>query len=131
MLSPQFVAFLLAGGLAALANFGSRIVLSWWLPYVVAILIAYCIGMLVAFTLNRMFVFKGATNRLTEQSVWFVLINLAAVAQTVLVSLLFARWIFPSTGMQLHPETVAHAIGVMVPVFTSYLGHRRLTFRSR
>lgn len=131
MLSPQFIAFLVAGGLAALANLGSRIVLGWWMPYVASIVIAYCIGMLVAFSLNRLFVFKGATNPIAEQGMWFVLINLAAVAQTVLVSLLLARFLFPAIGMTFHPETVAHAIGVAVPVVTSYLGHRQLTFRGR
>nr|WP_282452900.1 GtrA family protein [Lysobacter sp. CAU 1642] len=123
------MAFLVAGGISALANFGSRIVLSWWMPYVSAIVIAYCIGMVVAFLLNRLFVFKAATNPIIEQGMWFVLINLAAVAQTIMVSLFLARLLFPAAGMSFHPETVAHAIGVVVPVVTSYIGHRHLTFR--
>ena len=28
-------------------------------------------------------------------------------------------------------ETVAHAIGVAVPVLTSFVGHKKLTFRSQ
>jgi len=126
---PRFLLFLAAGGIAALANFGSRIALSTVIPYVPAIVLAYGIGMLTAFLLNRAFVFTGATNPVSQQVKWFVAVNLLAVLQTVLISVLFARWLFPATGMDFHPETVAHAIGVIVPVFTSYLGHRRFSFR--
>jgi putative flippase GtrA len=131
MPSRRFLAFLLVGGLAALANFGSRLLLGRFIDYAPSIVAAYCIGMLTAFLLNRVFVFADADTRLHHQVFWFVVVNLAAVAQTVAISLLFARWIFPSMGMLFHPETVAHAIGVVVPVITSYLGHKRLTFRSK
>ncbi|KAF1720557.1 GtrA family protein [Pseudoxanthomonas wuyuanensis] len=130
MLSRQFFLFLLAGGIAALANFGSRIALGLVMAYVPAIVLAYCIGMLTAFLLNRAFVFANPGTRLHHQALWFIAINLAALLQTLAVSLLFARWAFPAIGMAFHPETVAHAIGVAVPVVTSYVGHKRLTFRT-
>lgn len=130
MLNRQFALFLVVGGIAALANFGSRIGLNQLMPYVPSIVLAYCIGMGTAFALNRLFVFKQPRNRLRHQAMWFVLVNLAAVAQTVAISVLLARWIFPATGWTFHPETVAHAVGVVVPVVTSYLGHKHLSFRS-
>jgi len=129
MLSRHFARFVIAGGVAALANFGSRIVLGIWLGYVNSIVIAYCVGMVIAFILTRIFVFEPSTNILHHQVIWFTLVNLVAVLQTLFVSLLFARFIFPMIGMNWHIETVAHAIGVAVPVFTSYLGHKHLTFR--
>ena len=125
----RFVRFLAAGGIAAVANFCSRIALSEVLPYAVSIVLAYCIGMATAFALNRLFVFSESSNPLSSQVKWFVLVNLAAVAQTLLLSLLFARVVFPYVGMAFHPETIAHAIGVIVPVLTSYIGHRKLSFR--
>ena len=126
-LSRQFVLFLVAGGLAAAVNFGSRILLSQWLHYVPAIVIAYCLGMITAFTLNKLFVFSDAGNRLHHQVLWFIAINLAAVAQTIVISLLFARWVLPALGVDFHNETIAHAIGVAVPVVTSYIGHKRFS----
>ena len=131
MIPVQLVKFILAGGTAAAANFGSRILLSLWLPYEAAIVVAYLIGMLTAFVLNRAFVFAQVENTLRSQVSWFIAINLAAVLQTLLISLLLARVLFPAIGMEFHPETLAHAVGVAVPVMTSYLGHRRFTFRSR
>lgn len=127
---PRFVLFLAAGGTAAAANFGSRILLSEVIAYVPAIVVAYCIGMVTAFVLNRVFVFEESANSLGRQAGWFIAVNAAAVVQTVLISLLFARVVFPWAGMDTYPEAIAHAIGVIVPVFTSYLGHKHLTFRA-
>ncbi|QNH18366.1 GtrA family protein [Xanthomonas sp. SS] len=126
--SRQFVLFLIAGGLAAAINVGSRIVLSHWLHYVPAIVVAYCLGMITAFTLNKMFVFGETSNRFHQQVLWFAAINLAAVAQTIAISLLFALLLLPAMGIDFHSETIAHAIGVAVPVITSYFGHKRLSF---
>ena len=129
MISGQFVKFVIVGGIAAAANFGSRIALSQVMPYVPAIVVAYLIGMATAFLLNRRFVFGQAGTTLKHQAFWFTAVNIAAVLQTVVVSLLFARWIFPAIDMHFHPETIAHGIGVMIPVFTSYLGHKAITFK--
>ena len=131
LLNRQFLSFLVAGGVAALANFGSRIALGQIMAYVPSIVLAYLIGMATAFVLNRMLVFKDAGDALGQQALWFVLVNLAAVVQTVLISLLLARWLFPVSGMSFHPETLAHAVGVAVPVVTSYFGHKHLSFRKR
>ncbi|MBB5864300.1 GtrA family protein [Xanthomonas sp. 3058] len=130
VLSRQFVLFLVAGGFAATVNIGSRIALSHWLHYVPAIVLAYCMGMVTAFTLNKLFVFSDAGNRLHHQVLWFVAINLAAVAQTIVISLLFTLLLLPAIGIDFHNETIAHAIGVAVPVITSYFGHKRLSFAS-
>ena len=130
MISKQFVKFVLAGGFAAIVNFGSRIVLSLWISYVPAIVLAYCIGMLTAFVVNKLFVFQDSVDGLHHQASWFVLINLVAVLQTVLISVLFADYLLPLIGMRWHPESVAHAIGLAIPVFTSFIGHKYLTFRT-
>ena len=129
MMKHTFPRFLVAGGIAALANMGSRWLLDFVLPYVPSIVLAYLVGMVTAFLLNRRFVFTGAGNALRQQVLWFTLINLAAVAQTLLVSVALAWYLLPWLGWRWQPETVAHVVGVMVPVFTSYLGHKRFSFR--
>lgn len=127
----QIVLFLVVGGVAALANILSRAGLNLVMPYVPSIVLAYIVGMITAFVLNRALVFTSADNRLHEQAAWFIAVNLAAVAQTVLVSLALDRWIFPAMGFTWHAATVAHIVGVVIPVFTSYFGHKHLSFRDR
>jgi len=128
MLRSQFARFVLVGGLAALANVLSRYALNFVMPYVPSIALAYLVGMATAFTLNRRFVFEGATRPLHGQVLWFTAVNIAALLQTLAVSLLLSRFLLPKLGWTFHPETIAHMVGVVVPVFTSYLGHRHLTF---
>jgi putative flippase GtrA len=125
----RFGLFVVAGGIAAAANFGSRFAFSLWFAYPVAIVLAYLVGMAVAFTLMRQYVFDGAGKALAPQVAKFVLINLLAVAQTLLVSLVLARWLLPALGVTSHVEAIAHAVGVAVPIVTSYIGHKRATFR--
>jgi len=129
MIGQRFPKFLLAGGIAAAANIGSRWLLGHVMPYVPSIVVAYLIGMITAFVLNRAFVFEKGENRLHSQALWFTVVNIAAVLQTLVVSVVLADWFFPWIGFDFHAETVAHVIGVIVPVFTSYIGHKRLTFR--
>lgn len=130
MLSGQFLRFVAAGGIAAAANYGSRFGFSVWLPYAVAITLAYLVGMTVAFLLMRQYVFAAAGQPLLPQVVKFALVNAFALLQTLVVSLVLARWVLPSLGMREHVEAIAHLVGVVVPVFTSFVGHRSATFRT-
>jgi putative flippase GtrA len=129
LLRSQFALFILVGGTAAVVNFGSRIVFSLWLSYPAAIGLAYLLGMIAAFCLNRLFVFRETTSALHRQLTWFVVVNMLAIAQTLLISLLLARWLLPALGLRWQVESCAHAVGVAVPVVTSYIGHKKLSFR--
>ena len=124
----RFVLFLVAGGLAALVNILSRIAFNWIMPYEVAIVVAYLCGMTAAYLLNKRFVFEASGRSVTSEYMRFALVNLLAVAQVWIVSVGLARLVFPAIGFTWHAETVAHVIGVIVPVFTSYLGHRHFSF---
>ncbi len=130
MINRQFALFIVAGGFAACVNFFSRMLLSHWLVYSSAIVVAYLLGMITAFMLNRMLVFKQVSHSMRRQVFWFTLVNLAAVLQTLAISLLLAEWLFPRAGFTWHSETVAHAFGVAVPVVTSFVGHKYLSFKS-
>ena len=125
----QFLRFVLAGGLAAAANFLARIALSRWLPYAAAITLAYLVGMTVAFLLNRRYVFPQAANHTHHQVFWFCVVNAAALLQTLVVSLLFDEVLLPCLGIRWHAQEIAHAVGIIVPVFTSFLGHKHLSFK--
>lgn len=126
----RFVLFLIAGGTAALVNILSRIAFNWIMPYEVAIVVAYLCGMTAAYLLNKHFVFEASGRSVTSEYARFALVNLLAVAQVWLVSVGLARLAFPAVGFTWHAETLAHIIGVVVPVCTSYIGHRHFSFAS-
>src|SRR5258706_2489790 len=103
------IKFLFAGAAAALVNFSARIAFSLFVPYTVAIVLAFFLGITTAFVLNRQFVFSGSTNRLHAQILWFLAVNLLALVQTLLISLLLARIVLPNLGVTWHSEEIAHA----------------------
>lgn len=127
--SRQFLAFLVTGGLAASVNFGSRILYSLRFDFSVAIVLAYVTGMITAFVLAKLFVFKDSRQALHRSVMYFFLVNLVAVAQTWVISLALAYYGLPAMGLRSFVPEMAHAVGVAVPVFTSYLGHKHLSFR--
>ncbi len=127
--SSAFIKFIIASGFAAIVNFFSRICLSLWLDYVTAIVIAYFIGMLTAFILNRLFVFEAASGNTSNQLFYFTLVNLLAILQTVVVSLLLARVVLPWLAIEIWVEEIAHFVGICIPVFTSFLGHKYFSFK--
>lgn len=127
--SKQFVIFLLTGVTAALVNFGSRIVYSHWLDFSAAIVLAYITGMITAFILAKLFVFKLSTQNLYRSAFFFCVVNLAAVAQTLLISIGLAYYLLPLVGVTVFVLEIAHASGVAFPVFTSYIGHKRWSFK--
>ena len=127
----RFALFLFAGGIAALVNVLSRVAFNWLMPYEVAIVVAYLCGMTTAYLLNKRFVFASSGRGVASEYTRFALVNLAAVAQVWIVSVGLARLVFPTISFTWHAETVAHVIGVTIPVFTSYMGHKHFSFAAK
>lgn len=128
-MSRQFLAFLLTGGTAALVNFFTRIIYNNWMGFSAAVVLAYITGMVTAYVLARMFVFKDSTQTLQLSMILFTLVNLLAIIQTWAVSLLMAYTVLPALGVTRFTLEIAHAVGIVVPVFTSFLGHKYWSFR--
>ncbi len=130
MMSSTFLVFLLTGGLAALANIGTRCFLSLFISYSVAIALAFLVGMSTAFLLFKIFVFKAGQSKKTSTEVlWFAAINLFGLLQTLFISIGLKDYAFPWIGFHIYPEDVAHIVGVVVPAGISYFGHKLLTFK--
>lgn len=124
----QFLRFLALGGLAAGVNFGSRFAWSLVAPFEAAVLLAYATGMVTAFLLFRAFVFPASPIPVSLQVRNFILVNLVGIGLTWTTAMALDRLLFPAIGFRFHAEAVAHAIAIAVPVFTSWVGHRRFTF---
>jgi len=127
-MSRQFLGFLLTGGLAALVNFGSRILYNQWVDFSSAVVLAYLTGMVTAFILARTFVFTQSGQSVQRSAMFFVMVNGVAVLQTWAISMAL-YYLLPMAGVTRWVPEIAHAVGVVVPVFTSYLGHKRFSFK--
>lgn len=127
--SKRFMLFLLTGGLAALVNFGSRFLYSTVFSYPVAIIWAYITGMVVAFILFRTFVFESSNHSVQKQIIYFTVVNILAIAQTLIISLLMINIVLPKLNITFYPEALAHACGIAVPAVTSFIGHSLFSFK--
>ncbi len=124
----QFAIFLITGGLAACVNFGSRILYNQRLDFSSSVVLAYLTGMVTAFTLARLFVFRNGSQSVHKSAAIFVMVNGVAVLQTWAISMAL-YYLLPMAGLTRYVPELAHAVGVMVPVFTSYLGHKHFSFK--
>jgi len=127
--SNRFARFLVVGVVAAAINIVSRILISHFTSFEVAVALAFPIALTFAFSMSRLFVFGASQRALWDEYLRFFLVNLAALAQVWLLSIGLARWIFPAIGWTFHAELLAHAIGVCSPVLTSYYAHKLFRFR--
>jgi putative flippase GtrA len=128
-LSRQFLFFIVTGGIAALVNFFSRIIYNIYLSFSLAIILAYLSGMVTAFILAKIFVFKESQQSITRSVVFFTLVNIVAILQTWIISMGLAYYVLPWLGISLFAQEIAHAIGVATPMFTSYIGHKHWSFK--
>ncbi|WP_254969496.1 GtrA family protein [Cyanobium sp. To12R1] len=120
---------MLSGGVAALVNIVSRLGFSQLLRFELAVLAAYGVGMVTAYVLARRFVFVASRQSVRRSFAAFALVNLVAVMQTWLVSIGMRYLLLPLIGMAALVDLIAHGCGVIVPVFTSFLGHKHISFR--
>lgn len=127
-MSKTFRNFLLVGGLAAVANWGSRFAFEKVMSLGWAVVAAYLVGMTTAYVMNRLFVFEASGRKVHHEAARFALVNLFALGVVEIVTEGLVRWGFPLVGFTWHAEAIAHGIGVLSPAVPSYLGHRLFTF---
>lgn len=119
------VAFLIVGGINTAVGLGAFALFEWWLgdvvPYLAALVLAYAVGIAVAFVLHRRFVFRVRGNVLVDlvrfTGVQAGAFFLNAVILTVLVEV---------AGMQ---TVVAQVPSLAIVATASYFGHLLVSFR--
>ena len=129
LIPNKFIMFLITGGIAALINFGSRVIYNIFVNFSYAVILAYLTGMVTAFILVKKYVFNKSIQKLHKSIMFFSLVNIVALAQTWLISMSLAYYLLPHFGIVDYVMEISHAVGIAVPVFTSYLGHKYLSFK--
>jgi putative flippase GtrA len=125
----RFIVFVATGSVAAVVNLVSRYFLNFVMPFELAVVLAYMVGMVVAFVLFQRMIFGNPGTPLRRRVIRFVQVNLVGMALAWVVSTVMARVVLPVVGWTFHPFEVAHFVGVAAPTFSSYFLHRGYTFR--
>lgn len=123
-----FARFLLAGGLAAAANFASRLALQPLVGFDPAVALAYLVGFSVAFALNRTFVFPASGKPIRVEMTWFLVFNLVAFPVVLAASIVLRDHLFNRFLPAGRAETAAHGCAILVPAAFNFAAHRLITF---
>jgi putative flippase GtrA len=124
----QFAQFVMLSGASAVVTLVARYLLNALVVFEAAVMLSQVLGTIVAFTLNRAFVF-GPGDHPMLQYARFVVVNCMSLLITTAVSALFYRVVLPALGVGFHPELCAHVIGLASSAVPSYLGHKYFSFR--
>lgn len=127
----EFLQFLFVGGIAAGINFISRIGFSEFMSYRVSIILAYIVGMIVAFTLFKHFVFEKSGRHYIGEVKDFTIVNILGIIQVWFISVGLAEYYFLYIDFTYYSNEIAHFIGLCIPAISSYFGHKHFSFSKK
>ena len=126
--TKQFLVFLAVGSVAALLHWSARLLLNVWMPFAIAVIVAYGVGITVGFMLNSVFVFPNSEKPKRQQMRDFVLVNLTFFPVVWLASLKINDYL-KSLGMTGYSEELAHALAIPLPVVATFLIYKFFAFK--
>lgn len=126
--NKQFILFLFTGGFSAIINLTSRIIISNFLRFEISVLIAYFIGMITAYFLAKKYVFLNVQKSNKKSFPIFSLVNFVAILQTLLISKYTRIWLINIFDNLIIIDFISHLCGVVFPIFSSFYGHKYITF---
>lgn len=122
--------FLGVGGVAAATNWLLRLLLSLWMPFSLALLLAYFGGMLLAFSLNLLYVFPGTPKGRATCFRDFFLTNLFSLLLVWVGGLFFLRYL-PCLGITHSVEALAHGLALLLPTCSAFFAYKFWVFRKK
>lgn len=128
-MSAQFARFIAVGGLALLLHWLSRFVFNSFMTYGWAIAMAYAVGMLAAFVLNKIYVFPFSEQSLNFEVFFFFLVNIAAFPLVWVVAYVMGEWVLVRYVQPQLALALAHGFAITLPAFANYALHKLVTFR--
>jgi putative flippase GtrA len=137
----QFSAFVVVGTISALCTLLIRALCNIVVPFEVAVILAQMAGMVIAFNLNRLFVFaKPAPAKpdfaKPDQIAFarfsrFALVNLLSLCIVTIVSSFSFRIALPALGINAHAALLAQVLGLGACTIPSFVGHKYFSFHHR
>ncbi len=129
-MSSRFVRFLIAGGSSAVINLASRVLLNNFMSFEAAVIVAYLVGIVTAYTFSKIFVFEETGYGLATEFRRFFAVNMMSLAIVWVISVGLVVYVFPAITFRWHAELVAHFIGLSATSVVSYFAHKHYTFRA-
>jgi putative flippase GtrA len=127
--SAQFARFLVVGGVALVCHWLSRFAFNWFVGYGWAIVLAYLVGILVAFVLNKIYVFPFSGRSLNFEVFFFFLVNIAAFPFVWIIAYALGEWVLAERMPREPALALAHGFAITLPVFVNFALHKFITFR--
>jgi putative flippase GtrA len=127
--NTQFMRFLGVGGVALLCHWLSRFAFNAFVGYAEAIVLAYLVGLSVAFVLNKIYVFPHSKRSLKFEMLVFLLVNVAAFPVVWTVAYVLGEWVLAKYIDRQLALALAHGFAITLPVFVNFAFHKLLTFR--
>jgi len=127
--SMQFARFLLVGGVALVCHWLSRFAFNAFVSYGWAIVLAYGVGILVAFVLNKIYVFPFSGRSLNFEIFFFFLVNIAAFPFVWIIAYALGEWVLADRMPRELALAIAHGFAITLPVFANFALHKFITFR--
>jgi putative flippase GtrA len=124
----EFVRYIAVGGVSAAVYLLARFLLDFALPFEVAVVLAYGVGMATGFSLFQLVLFRGRDMMQRHRMVRFAWVNVFGVTLAWAVSSVMARQLLPAIGWHWQPFEIAHLAGVAAPAISSYYYNRYYTF---
>ena len=125
----QFSAFVLAGSVSSLISLLSRHFFNFIVPYEAAVALSQLVGLGVAFSLSRLFVFANSGPPVVFALGRFVIVNVFSVLIVASVSSIAFRLVLPLLGVTFYPAILAQIVGLACSAMPSFLGHKYFSFR--
>src|SRR5262245_20408808 len=122
--SGQFARFLAVGGVALVCHWISRFAFNAVVSYGWAIVLAYLVGILVAFVLNKIYVFPYSQRSLNFEMSFFFLVNVAAFPVVWIVAYALGEWLLVDYLPRQVALALAHGFAITLPVFVNYALHK-------
>lgn len=133
-IKKEFLFYLLFGGTAAIVNIAAGYVFYTFssLPYAFSVCAGAFLGMIVNFILNYFFNFRNCERAIARQFAVYLLVSLAGIALTGIISdialrfleISFPRVVFPILSLKF----IAQAFAVGTVVIYSFLANKFLVF---
>ena len=120
----QFVTYFFFAGMAAVTDIGTLYILTEYahLYYLASAVIAYMLGMIVNYTMNKRFTFKNTNRSIGKQFSVFAIVASIGLG----INLLVLYILVGSFGMY---YLFAKIIALSISFVWSFTGHKYITFR--